>query len=156
MASTASATGPGAKKYAATGAATDAASDAAEDILATAATASHTRQAITPTGHASISTTPSPVATPLPPLKASQTGNICPITAPRPAHSSAPGGPRIRKIPTATAPFAASSSNVAAASPLRPVRSTLVAPIPPEPIARMSPSPASRVSSTPNGTEPNK
>ena len=41
---------------------------------------------------------------------------------------------------TAAAPLATSSSRVAAARPLRPVRSTLVAPILPEPIARRSPS----------------
>ena len=37
-------------------------------------------------------------------------------------------------ISTATVPLSASPSSVAAASPLRPVRSTLVAPILPEPI----------------------
>ena len=43
---------------------------------------------------------------------------------------------------------------MAAARPLRPVRSTLVAPILPEPILRRSPAPASRVSRSPNGIEP--
>ena len=50
---------------------------------------------------------------------------------------------KLRAISTAAAPFAASSSSVAAASPLRPVRSTLVAPILPEPIWRRSPAPGS-------------
>ena len=39
---------------------------------------------------------------------------------------------------TATVPLSMSPISVAAASPLRPVRSTLVAPILPEPMARMS------------------
>jgi len=37
-----------------------------------------------------------------------------------------------------------------------PVRSTLVAPILPEPIRRMSPKPASRVTNRPNGIEPRR
>ena len=41
-------------------------------------------------------------------------------------------------------------------SPLRPVRSTLVAPILPEPMPLMSPSPAALVSSRPNGIEPSR
>ena len=46
--------------------------------------------------------------------------------------------------------------SVSAASPLLPVRSTLVAPILPEPISRTSPLPASRVSSSPNGIDPSR
>ena len=57
---------------------------------------------------------------------------------------------------TATVPLSTSASSVAAASPLRPVRSTLVAPILPEPIARMSCVPASRVKMRPNGIEPSR
>ena len=49
-----------------------------------------------------------------------------------------------------------SSSKVSAASHLRPVRSTLVAPILPEPILRRSPVPASRVSISPNGIDPSR
>ena len=45
---------------------------------------------------------------------------------------------------------------VAAANPLRPVRSTLVAPILPEPMLRRSPAPISLVNSSPKGTEPRK
>ncbi len=55
---------------------------------------------------------------------------------------------------TAAAPFSRSSSSVAAARPLRPVRSTLVAPILPDPIVRRSPAPPSRVRITPNGSSP--
>jgi hypothetical protein len=50
----------------------------------------------------------------------------------------------------------ASSSSVAAARSLRPVRSTLVAPILPEPMARMSPSPAIFVITSPKGIEPSR
>jgi len=46
--------------------------------------------------------------------------------------------------------------SVAAARPLRPVRSTLVAPILPEPIERRSCVPASLVSTRPNGIEPSR
>src|SRR5215475_12001270 len=55
---------------------------------------------------------------------------------------------------TAAVPLSTSQTSVAAASPLRPVRSTLVAPMLPEPIARMSCVPAKRVSNSPNGIEP--
>ena len=47
-----------------------------------------------------------------------------------------------------------SRTNVSAASHLLPVRSTLVAPILPEPISRTSPFPARRVSTNPNGIDP--
>ena len=55
---------------------------------------------------------------------------------------------------TASAPLPASSTSVAAASPRRPVRSTFVAPILPDPIARTSPAPNARVSNRPKGIEP--
>ena len=57
---------------------------------------------------------------------------------------------------TAAVPFSPSSSSVAAARSFRPVRSTLVAPMLPEPIARRSVVPATRVSSRPKGMEPSK
>ena len=57
---------------------------------------------------------------------------------------------------TADEALGASSSSVAAASPLRPVRRTLVAPILPEPIWRRSPGPRSRVRISPNGIEPSR
>ena len=53
---------------------------------------------------------------------------------------------------TAAVPFSASSRSVAAARSLRPVRSTLVAPILPEPMARTSPRPARRVRIRPKGS----
>ena len=46
--------------------------------------------------------------------------------------------------------------SVAAASGLLPVRSTLVAPILPEPMERMSGVPAQRVRMRPNGIEPRR
>ena len=55
---------------------------------------------------------------------------------------------------TGTKPFSASNSRVRAATFLLPVRSTLVAPILPEPMARTSPRPAARVNSRPKGMEP--
>ena len=54
----------------------------------------------------------------------------------------------------ASVAFSASSTSVAAASPLRPVRRTLVAPMLPEPIERKSPAPASLVSTSPKGIDP--
>ena len=57
---------------------------------------------------------------------------------------------------TATVPFSMSPISVPAASGLLPVRSTLWAPILPEPIERKSCVPASFVRMTPNGTEPKR
>ena len=108
-----------------------------------------------PIGHDRPHITPSVVAMPLPPLKASHTGNMWPSTAPAAAPTAA-SSPTWAAINTGTAPFKASSSKVPAASPLPPVRNTLVAPIFPEPIVRMSPNPAARVSSRPNGIEPSR
>ena len=93
------------------------------------------------------------VATPLPPLKRSQTGKLWPITAANPATRPASQGARAR---TATAPLPPSSTTVAAARALLPVRSTLVAPMLPEPSRRISPSPAVRVSTRPKGMEPSR
>ena len=108
-----------------------------------------------PTGHERPHITPSVVAMPLPPLKESHTGNMWPSTAPAAAPTAA-SSPSWAAISTAAAPFNASSSRVAAASPLRPVRNTLVAPILPEPTLRISPNPAARVSNRPNGIEPSR
>src|ERR1041385_4220027 len=89
--------------------------------------------------------TPSAVATPLPPLKRSQTGNTCPSTAQIAANdirrkAGAQGcwtkspqrlyfDPATRAATqTARAPFSASSASVAIPSPLAPERTTLVEP----------------------------
>ena len=57
---------------------------------------------------------------------------------------------------TATVPLSMSQSNVAAASPLRPVRNTFVAPILPEPIVRKSGRAGRACEQQPNGIEPSK
>ena len=65
---------------------------------------------------------------------------------------------QLRRIPssTAMAPLPLSSSNVAAAAGLLPVRNTLVAPILPDPIRRRSPSPITLVMTIPKGTDPRR
>jgi hypothetical protein len=108
-----------------------------------------------PTGQLRPHSTPIVVAMPLPPLNFSQTGNMWPSTAPT-AAATAGTGPSRPHTMTATKPFSPSSSRVAAASVLLPVRSTLVAPMLPEPILRMSPMPAAWVRIRPNGIEPSR
>ena len=93
---------------------------------------------------------------PLPPRKPSQTGNNGPARRRTRPAAPPPARRRHRASSTAAAPLPPSSSRVAAARARRPVRSTLVAPILPEPTWRMSPSPAARVSSRPNGIEPSR
>ena len=92
----------------------------------------------------------------MPPRNLSQTGYMWPRIAPA-AAASAVGGPNNHHAKTiASVAFSASSASVAAASPLRPVRRTLVAPMLPEPIERKSPAPASFVSTSPKGMDPSK
>ena len=55
---------------------------ASDEMRNTSAAASQVRQADTPTGQAMASSTPSVVATPLPPRNLSHTGNRWPTTAP--------------------------------------------------------------------------
>ena len=113
--------------------------------------------ASSPAGQAMAIIVPKKVATPLPPLKRSQTGKRWPTNAAPPAIACASA---LRKnhqaTPTASAPLPPSPSSVISARSRRPVRSTLVAPMLPEPIWRRSPAPASRVAITPNGIEPRK
>ena len=59
-------------------------------------------------------------------------------------------------ISTAKAPLPPSPSRVRAARSRRPLRSTLVAPMLPEPMARGSPAPAAFMTITPNGIEPSR
>jgi hypothetical protein len=80
---------------------------------------------------------------------------MCPSTAATDATSAA-SVPHSAPINTAATPFPTSKTRVTAANTLLPVRSTLVAPILPEPTRRMSPIPPSRVSSSPNGIEPSR
>src|SRR5579883_289973 len=109
-----------------------------------------------PSSQLSPISTPRVVATPLPPLKPSHGGNMWPSTAPAAAAAAGIGPHSELKTSTGMRPFSASSTSVAAASVLLPVRSTLVAPILPEPTWRMSPRPAARVSSSPKGIEPSR
>ena len=88
------------------------------------------------------SSTPTAVATPLPPLKWKYSGQRWPRKAPKPAsaaHHSTASSPRPKRCAaqraasTGTTPLSASSSSVATAAFLLPERSTLVAPGLPEP-----------------------
>src|SRR5487761_526710 len=137
------------------GAKTAAASAASDEYRNTNATTSHVAIVARATGRLKARRTPAEVATPLPPLKPSHTGKRWPSTAAS-AATAANSGPKPRATATATAPLPASRMSVAAANPLRPVRSTLVAPILPEPIRLTSPKPASRVRINPNGIEPSR
>src|ERR1043166_1345782 len=105
-----------------------------EDIRQIAAAATQVAAASSPTGQKRARVTPRNVATPLPPRNFSQTGKTCPRNA----------------------PSAAATTSVAAAAHFFPVRSTLVAPILPEPILRTSPAPASQEKIRPKGIEPNR
>ena len=67
-----------------------------------------------------------------------------------------PRRPAQRATSTATPPLPASSTSVSAAAGRLPVRSTLVAPMLPEPILRRSPRPKARAITIPNGTEPSR
>ena len=89
---------------------------------------------------------PSPVATALPPLPPSQNDQLWPARAARPAattHQSlaaAMPSPCSRALASSTAavPLSTSTRNTARAGPLPNTRSTLVAPVEPEPKERMS------------------
>ena len=79
------------------------------------------------------SSTPTAVATPLPPLKAKNTGYRWPKNAASPASACAPSlkshaGPNHLTSITGSQPLAASSSSVTMAAGFEPERSTLVAP----------------------------
>src|ERR1700732_4175721 len=117
--------------------------------------------------------TPSAVATPLPPLKRSQTGNTWPITAKSAAQDikrKVKTQGNATKLPqrlyleparraanqTAKAPLMASSANVAIPSPFAPERATLVAPMLPLPVWRISSPRKTRTSTYPKGIEPNR
>jgi hypothetical protein len=61
-----------------------------------------------------------------------------------------------RASKTAAAPLAPSHNKVAAAAHFLPVRSTLVAPILPDPILRTSPAPEAIEKNRPKGIEPRR
>ncbi len=97
------------------------------------------------------------VATPFPPLNLSHTGNIWPKIAQRPdVMSTVKSSKKYDVTKIATAPLEASSIKVSNAINLPDFRSTLVAPIFPEPCLRISPCPAIFVRINPKGTEPKK
>ena len=99
--------------------------------------------------------TPSAVATPLPPLKRRKTLKTWPNSAHSPASAASPAlNPSIAASHTANQPFAQSPASVTIAAALLPLRSTLVAPGFPEPYLRGSSRPNSRLDRIANGTEP--
>ena len=61
-----------------------------------------------------------------------------------------------KAISAAAAPLPPSPTTVARARSRRPVRSTLVAPMLPDPSLRISPAPPRRVMITPNGIDPKR
>ena len=88
--------------------------------------------------------TPRKVATPLPPLKLSQTGKIWPsIAAKRREDLASRRQEYAARSAPPPRPWRHRTASVAAAAHFLPVRSTLVAPILPEPILRTSPAPDS-------------
>ena len=93
---------------------------------------------------------------PLPPLKPSQTGNRWPRTAPSPDQSAASGGPRLRKTPTANAPFPGIQQQGRRREAFVPGAQHIGGADAAGADRPESPSPAIRVSSNPNGTEPNR
>ena len=114
-------------------------------------------QAARPAGQASASVRPRKVATPLPPRKPQpDREEVAEEGGEARDHRRRLAGERPGDAAPPTAPLPASRSSVAAAAALLPVRSTLVAPMLPEPMARRSPRPSARVISTPNGIEPSR
>ena len=116
-------------------------------------TARNTPKQARPTGQVSPSSIPRAVATALPPRHPSHTGQMCPARAARPAATTqlslvTAAAPPSRGSPsgcstalassTATVPLSTSTRNTARAGPLPNWRSTLVAPVEPEPRVRMS------------------
>ena len=135
-----------------------------ETYRATAKTMANKRSESSRHFGASATNAPAAVATPLPPLKRSHTGNMCPRSAQKAATAASRKIVRLSIIcgeesyrlagtsPTvkrrdpanhnansnATQPFNASRIKVATASPFEPVRATLVAPMFPLPVLRTS------------------
>ena len=109
---------------------------ASDEYLNKKAITSHVKMHISPTIQSIASNVAMPVATPLPPLNFSHGGKQCPRTAASPQIAARSAFAIRPMISTASPPFSASASKVATASPFRPVLSTFVAPIFPEPIWR--------------------
>src|SRR5438445_8673062 len=99
-----------------------------------------TRARTSATG-ASASSTPPEVATPLPPLKPRQRGQLCPMTAASPIDARAISlSPRPSRMPAMTGmkPFSPSATRVRVNAPVPPARKTLAAPMLPLPSLRRS------------------
>ena len=120
-----------------------------------------------PTGQARPSSMPSPVATAFPPFQPSHTGQMWPARAARPAATTQPSTPQSgawrpagvssqRASTTARVPLSTSTRNTTRAGPLPTTRSTLVAPVEPEPWVRMSMPASQRPASQPLGIEPSR
>jgi hypothetical protein len=117
-----------------------------------------------PTGQARPSSMPSPVATALPPFQPSHTGQMWPARAARPAATTQPslpepppwGSSRARASSTAAVPLSTSIRNTTRAGPLPTTRSTLVAPVEPEPSWRRSTPASQRPASQPAGIDPSR
>src|SRR6266540_4552309 len=106
--------------------------DARDEIRQIAALMSHTTSKLPPTVQSAAKSTPKAVATPLPPLKRRNTGNMCPRMAAPPAANSQslPAAPsRCRAISTAQAPFPMSPIRVTTPATLPATLSTLVNPM---------------------------
>src|SRR2546425_12245412 len=102
---------------------------ARDEIRQIAALMSHTTSKLPPTVQSKAKSTPRAVATPFPPLKRRNTGNMCPRMAAPPAASSQslPVAPsRCRAISTAKAPFPMSPISVTIPATLPATLSTLV------------------------------
>jgi hypothetical protein len=99
---------------------------------------------------------PALVLTPLPPLKPSQTGQVCPATAAAPQASPSQGGAASisrGKKKAGTKPFSASRRKAPTPQALPTQRNTLVAPMLPDPVLRRS-TPLHLAISRPLGMEP--
>ena len=131
-------------------------SDATEENRVRNARQSHVAHAAAPASKDNPSNAPRKVATPLPPLNLSQTGNRCPKKAETPATCAASLPKCNDAINTGARPLHESNISVAAAADLLPVLSTFVVPMFPDPVCLMSPSPRTLVITNPNAIDPTR
>jgi len=139
------------------GASRKAVNAASEEILDSLATSNQVIAVSRQASHDQPSSTPKPVAMPLPPLKPKNTGYRWPRKAAAPISASVSGpAPSRRPARIGIVPLRRSPTRVIAAAFLPPTRSTLVAPGLPEPSLRGSGSPISRQTMMAEEIEPNK
>jgi len=130
---------------------------ASEEMRNTPAINSQVSKHASPSQGLRPTSTPSAVATPLPPLKRRKMVNTWPRKAASPARAASVGLKPIRDAAhTASQPFRQSPTSVKTAAPLLPLRSTLVAPGFPEPYLRGSSSPNSLLVTMAKGIEPSR